>query len=112
VKQLNHVNKKLDKEPNQGGLIQLKNGQWWFYTPWYRRLGGRAASLLPVTWVAGWPIIGKVGADTIGTMVWSGKKPIMNQNTKLSRQIDESFPIKLFHQIGSGTTNQEPQNGH
>jgi hypothetical protein len=32
VKQLNHVNKKLDKEPNQGGLIQLKNGQWWFFT--------------------------------------------------------------------------------
>jgi beta-xylosidase len=32
VKQLNHVDKKLDKEPNQGGLIELKNGQWWFFT--------------------------------------------------------------------------------
>jgi hypothetical protein len=82
VKQLNHVNKKLDKEPNQGGLIQLKNGQWWFFT--HHGTGdweGRAASLLPITWVAGWPIMGKVGADTIGTMVWSAPKPIIRKYT-------------------------------
>jgi hypothetical protein len=34
------------------------------------------------------------------------------QNTKLSRQIDESFSGTTFLQIGSGTINQEPQNGH
>lgn len=97
VKQLNHVDKKLDKEPNQGGLIELKNGQWWFFTHHGRGdWEGRAASLLPVNWVAGWPIIGKVGADTIGTMVWSGKKPIIHQTTKLVRQTEESFSEKIL----------------
>jgi beta-xylosidase len=96
VKQLNHVNKKLDKEPNQGGLIQLKMDNGGFLHTMVQAIGRKSASLLPVTWVAGWPIIGKVGADTIGTMVWSGKKPIINQNTKLSRQIDESFSNKTL----------------
>jgi len=32
-------------------------------------------SLLPVTWVDGWPIIGTVGTDGIGTMVWNGPVP-------------------------------------
>lgn len=33
-------------------------------------------SLLPVTWVDGWPVIGAVAADGIGTMVWSAAKPV------------------------------------
>lgn len=32
-------------------------------------------SLLPVTWRDGWPVIGLVGADGIGTMVWEGRVP-------------------------------------
>lgn len=36
---------------------------------------GRIASLLPVYWVDGWPIIGEVGQDGIGTMVWQAAKP-------------------------------------
>jgi beta-xylosidase len=76
-KQLNHVSKTIDKEPNQGGLIQLPDGQWWFLT--HQGTGdweGRAMVLLPVTWINGWPIIGQVGADGIGNMIWSAKKPI------------------------------------
>jgi beta-xylosidase len=46
--------------------------------------------LLPVNWVAGWPIIGKVGADTIGTMVWSGKKPII---TKIQNYQDKQMSL-------------------
>jgi beta-xylosidase len=74
--QLNHVNA-IDKGPNQGGLIELASGDWWFIT--HQGKGdweGRAMCLLPITWVDGWPIIGKVGADGIGEMVWSAKKPI------------------------------------
>ncbi|WP_436484691.1 glycoside hydrolase family 43 protein [Chitinophaga sp. ARDCPP14] len=92
IKQLNHVNKTLDKEPNQGGLIQLTSGAWYFFT--HHGTGdweGRAASLLPVTWVNGWPIIGKVGNDTIGSMVWSGRKPIHLKPPLLTIQTDDNF---------------------
>lgn len=70
MRQLNHVNKTLDKEPNQGGLIQLANSKWHFFT--HHGTGdweGRAARLLPVTWLDGWPVIGEPGKDSIGTMV-------------------------------------------
>jgi len=65
------------KEPNQGGLVQTEAGGWYWFT--HHGTGdweGRCASLLPVTWVEGWPILGRVGADGIGTMVWSGPKPV------------------------------------
>jgi len=81
-RQLNHVSKNIDKEPNQGGLIQLAAGDWWFVT--HQGTGdweGRAMVLLPVTWIDGWPIIGQVGADGIGTMVWSAKKPIAGSSS-------------------------------
>lgn len=81
IRQLNHVNTKLDKEPNQGGLIQLPNGQWCFFT--HHGTGdweGRVASLLPVKWIDGWPIVGAVGEDGIGRMVWSAIKPINSKN--------------------------------
>ena len=77
IKQLNHVNKGVDKEPNQGGLLELADGRWQFFT--HQGTGdweGRAACLLPVTWIDGWPIIGQVGPDGIGGMVWHAKKPI------------------------------------
>ncbi|MBA3947661.1 MAG: glycosyl hydrolase 43 family protein [Herpetosiphonaceae bacterium] len=77
VRQLMHVNRAVDKEPNQGGLLQLPSGAWYFLT--HQGSGdweGRAACLLPVTWVDGWPIIGHIGADGIGNIVWSDTKPI------------------------------------
>lgn len=76
IRQLNHVNAKVDKEPNQGGLIELPSGKWWFVTHQGRGdWEGRAGVLLPVTWIDGWPILGKPGADGIGNMVWRGEKP-------------------------------------
>ena len=77
TRQLNHVDRKVDKEPNQGGLVQLPSGEWYFVT--HQGTGdweGRAGVLLPVTWVDGWPVIGAPGPDGIGGMVWSGRKPI------------------------------------
>lgn len=98
IKQLNHVSKIQDKEPNQGGLVQLTNGEWWFFT--HHGSGdweGRAASLLPVTWINGWPIIGEVGSDTIGKMVWSKKKPITLKKPMLKIQTDDDFNSLTLH---------------
>jgi beta-xylosidase len=65
-------------EPNQGGLVDTVNGDWYFLThhgngDWE----GRPASLLPVTWIDGWPICGTT--DTTGKpglMFWGGRKPL------------------------------------
>lgn len=91
IRQLNHVNRDRDREPNQGGLMQLEDGTWHFFT--HHGSGsweGRVASLLPVTWIDGWPIIGTPGADSIGNMVWSAKKPIQVAS-KLKIQTNDEF---------------------
>jgi beta-xylosidase len=77
VRQLNHVHAAVDKEPNQGGLIQLKDGRWWFLThQGHGDWEGRAGVLLPVTWIDGWPVPGRPGEDGIGEMVWGGAQPL------------------------------------
>jgi len=63
-------------EPNQGGIVEGKDGQWYFLThhgsgDW----SGRIVSLLPVTWQDGWPLIGEVLPEGIGTMQWGGRIP-------------------------------------
>jgi hypothetical protein len=77
IKQLQHVSASTDREPNQGGLVQTPGGAWYWVT--HQGSGGhwegRTLCLLPVTWVNGWPIIGAVGSDGIGSMVWGGKVP-------------------------------------
>lgn len=93
-KQLSHAQQQFN-EPNQGGLVQTENGRWYFLT--HHGTGdwaGRVMSLLPVTWVDGWPIIGRVGRDTIGTMVWKGKKPVMPGNSFTPQTSDD------FNQAG------------
>jgi len=97
IKQLNHVNKTSDREPNQGGLIKLESGDWWFLTH-HGSSGnweGRIASLLPVNWISGWPIIGEAGPDTIGKMVWYLKKPIKSEAIK-SIQTNDEFSEKTL----------------
>lgn len=91
IRQLNHVDKQRDKEPNQGGLLQLPTGKWYFFT--HHGTGdweGRAASLLPVQWVDRWPVVGEVGPDSIGRMVWAGVKPITYKK-KLAIQSSDEF---------------------
>jgi beta-xylosidase len=75
-KQLAHASADAH-EPNQGGIIEGRDGKWYFLThhgngDW----SGRIVSLLPVTWIDGWPIIGKVGEDGMGTMQWEGRIPV------------------------------------
>ncbi|MDQ6785455.1 MAG: glycoside hydrolase 43 family protein [Acidobacteriota bacterium] len=90
IKQLNHAEKEF-REPNQGGILQTTGGGWYFLThhgggDW----SGRVMSLLPVTWIGGFPIIGNVGADGIGQMVWSGKMPVRSTK-KVTPQTDDEF---------------------
>jgi beta-xylosidase len=89
VKQLSHAQKEFN-EPNQGGLVQTPKGDWYFLT--HHGTGdwsGRILSLLPVHWIDGWPIIGAPGPDTIGQMVWHGKKPVEGTKTITIQTSDE-----------------------
>ena len=75
IRQLSRADR-VAREPNQGGLVQTPEGDWFFLT--HHGTGsweGRCVSLLPVTWVDGWPLIGEVGPDGLGMMTWSGKIP-------------------------------------
>ena len=56
-------------------LLKVLTGSGIFYHHGTGDWAGRIASLLPVYWVDGWPIIGEVGQDGIGTMVWQAAKP-------------------------------------
>lgn len=89
-KQLSHVQREYN-EPNQGGLVVGPDKKWYFFThhgsgDW----SGRIASLLPVNWVGGWPIIGNVSPDGIGTMVWQATKP-SNQYPAQKPQSSDDF---------------------
>lgn len=89
ARQLSHAQRDA-MEPNQGGLVQTPSGGWFFFT--HHGTGaweGRAASLLPVAWRDGWPILGAPGADGIGTMVWSGKKPVAGGPVVVPQASDE-----------------------
>lgn len=50
---------------HQGGMVQLKNGDWWFMIMQDRGPIGRVPCLVPVTWVDGWPMLGDGGKDLI-----------------------------------------------
>lgn len=50
---------------HQGGMVQLKNGDWWFIIMQDRGPIGRVPYLVPVEWVDGWPMLGKGGRDVI-----------------------------------------------
>ncbi len=97
IRQLNHAEKQLAHEPNQGGIIQTPNGEWYFLThhgsggDW----SGRNLSLLPIIWIDNFPVIGKPGADKIGTMVWTGKKPIKSTKIIVPQTDDEFDQTKL-----------------
>jgi len=62
----------------QGGLVQTTQDDWYFLHHWAVMSNpmGRTLALAPVTWINDWPIIGKVEADGVGSMVLKGKKPI------------------------------------
>lgn len=64
---------------HQGGMVQLKNGDWWFIIMQDRGAIGRVPVLLPVEWKDGWPMLGSGNKDVI-----TYKKP----------NVGKTYPIK------------------
>lgn len=98
IRQLSHADRPA-LEPNQGGLVETESGGWYFYT--HHGTGsweGRCSSLLPVTWVDGWPIIGEVGPDGIGHMAWSGKMPVPHSQVVTPQSSDDFATAQLSPQ--------------
>jgi len=89
-RQLTAANRET-KEPNQGGIVDTVDGAWFFLThhgngSWE----GRAASLLPVTWIDGWPIPGHTDeTGRPGLMSWGGKMPVTGGARKTPRTSDD-----------------------
>jgi beta-xylosidase len=78
---------------HQGGMVQLKNGKWWFIIMQDRGAVGRVPNLEPVTWIDGWPMLGKNGN---GKGVVTYKKPKIRgyQPITVPATSDEfNFPI-------------------
>jgi beta-xylosidase len=66
--------------PHQGGIVELKSGEWWFVHFQDRGAYGRIVHLQPVTWKDGWPLIGAdVDDDGIGEPVPEWQKPNVGQ---------------------------------
>lgn len=84
-----HFTEREWNEPNQGGYLKDKEGNWFFLThhgsgDW----GGREVSLLPVTWTEdGWPIIGEPDKDNVGKMVLNSKLPLSKRKNKTNKEI-------------------------
>ena len=75
----------------QGGLVQTKNGNWYFLhhidEPSDRI--GRTLALSPVTWIDEWPMIGAVESDGVGRMAMGGIKPIQDYPITKPQSSDE-----------------------
>jgi beta-xylosidase len=83
-------------QPNQGAIVQGPDKKWYFFT--HHGMGdweGRVASLLPVHWVDGWPVIGKPDQAGIGTMVWDGKMPAADSKRQFPQGSD-NFDAKTL----------------
>ena len=72
--------------PHQGGIVDLKSGEWWFVHFQDRGAYGRIVHLQPVIWKDGWPYMGSdMNDDGIGEPVPKWQKP----------NVGRSFPIIL-----------------
>ena len=72
--------------PHQGGIVQLKSGQWWFLHFQDRGAYGRIVHLQPVQWKDRWPLIGvDINNDGIGEPILEWQKP----------DVGQSFPISV-----------------
>lgn len=105
-KQLSHVQREYN-EPNQGGLVEGPDRKWYFFT--HHGTGdwaGRIASLLPVYWVDGWPIIGEVGQD--GIAQWYGKRPSLPMSIRFGLH-NHLMILASRYFLLNGEWNYQPQ---
>jgi beta-xylosidase len=62
--------------PHQGGIVELKSGEWWFLHFQDRDAYGRIVHLQPVNWQDDWPLMGvDINNDGIGEPVTEYNKP-------------------------------------
>lgn len=97
-------------EPNQGGIVQGMDGNWYFLT--HHGTGdwsGRVVSLLPVTWIDGWPLIGEVLPQQVGSMKWFGEMPFEAAEKYSIRRSDDFDDLKLASQW---QWNYQPRQGY
>lgn len=70
--------------PHQGGLVELKSGEWWFSHFQDRGPFGRIVHLQPVKWEDGWPMMGKdINNDGQGEPVMEYQKPDVKGKIKI-----------------------------
>jgi len=83
--------------PHQGGMVELKSGEWWFMHFQDRDFYGRIVHLQPVNWEDGWPMIGvDTNGDGIGEPVEEFRKPDVGKQHAIevpqtSDEFNESF---------------------
>ncbi len=71
--------------PHQGGILNLKSGQWWFLHFQSKGAYGRIVHLQPVEWKDDWPLIGAdINNDGIGEPVMEYIKPDVGQSYEIS----------------------------
>jgi beta-xylosidase len=87
-----------DREPNQGGLVQAESGLWYFVTH-EGKCGfpdGRPVSLLPVTWIDGWPVPGLgTDGDAIGGVLAGAPLPVPGHPRQLPQGSDDFDDLVL-----------------
>jgi beta-xylosidase len=84
--------------PHQGGIVDLKSGEWWFLHIQDRDVYGRIVHLQPVAWKDGWPLIGiDIDQDGIGEPVSEHRKPDVGRAVPVSvpQTTDEFNAIQL-----------------
>ncbi|MDN5289914.1 MAG: hypothetical protein PWQ06_153 [Anaerophaga sp.] len=73
--------------PHQGGLVELKSGEWWFVHFQSCDFMGRVVHLQPVVWKDVWPLMGEdINDDGIGEPVMTYGKP------DVGKVYDEALP--------------------
>lgn len=80
--------------PHQGGMVEAKDGKWWFMH--FQAVGalGRVCHLQPVKWIDDWPFIGvDLDGNGIGEPVTTWAKPNFLPNP-LTTQIQTSDEFK------------------
>lgn len=92
--------KKVDKEPNQGTIIDTPDGKWYFVTQHGTGdFDGRVMSVIPVKWIDGWPLIGEdIDGDGVGEMVWEVEKPIKKDVKEFIHTSDNFRSVQLAPQ--------------
>ena len=92
---------------HQGGMVQLKNGDWWFMIMPGPRCNRPCSLSGSRKWIDGWPMLGDEGKDLITyPKPATGKKSLLK-----SPATTDEFNTASWACNGSGTTTRTMRNG-